>query len=212
MNRLALIVLIATWSVAAAAAAPARAGGSHLQVADDTVEVDTSALSPDSLYALRTPDASLLDDPFVRTTGKDGLDHLYDLEFEAARALFNQIDERYPNHPIGPFLKGLNLWWKILLDLPDTSHDEAFYRQMNEVIDRCNALLDENPDHFDAAFFKGAALGCARRTTASAPSGTCETSPNGLRTTTTTCSAKGCTTTTPRSSPRSIPSPNRSCG
>ena len=159
MNRLALIVLIATWSVAAAAAAPARAGGSHLQVADDTVEVDTSALSPDSLYALRTPDASLLDDPFVRTTGKDGLDHLYDLEFEAARALFNQIDERYPNHPIGPFLKGLNLWWKILLDLPDTSHDEAFYRQMNEVIDRCNALLDENPDHFDAAFFKGAALG-----------------------------------------------------
>jgi len=123
--------------------------------ASDTLE----SLPPDSLYAIRTPDASLLDDPFVRETGKKGLDHLYNMEFEAARAAFNQIDARYPDHPVGPFLKGLNIWWKILLDLPDTEHDEAFYDQMNEVIDRCNEILDEHPDHFDATFFKGAALG-----------------------------------------------------
>jgi tetratricopeptide (TPR) repeat protein len=129
------------------------------QVADTTAADSLQDVSPDSLYAMRTPDVSLLDDPFVREKGKKGLDLLYNMQFEEARAVFNQIDERYPDHPVGPFLKGLNVWWKILLDLPDTSHDETFYRQMNEVIARCDEILDEHPDHFDATFFKGAALG-----------------------------------------------------
>jgi tetratricopeptide (TPR) repeat protein len=82
---------------------------------------------------------------------------------EEARALFQQIDQRYPNHPVGPFLKGLNLWWTIMLDLTDTSHDEAFFDLMDEVIDRCETLLDDNPDHFDALLFKGAAHGFKAR-------------------------------------------------
>jgi tetratricopeptide (TPR) repeat protein len=163
MPRLFFVALMAAWCFAGPSAGVAEAVP-QLQASDDTVAVDsmavdTASLSPDSLYAVQTPDVSLLDDPFVRTKGKKGLNHLYNLEFKEARALFNRIDERYPDHPVGPFLKGLNIWWEILLDLPDTSHDEAFYRQMNEVIDRCNEILDEDPDHFDAAFFKGAALG-----------------------------------------------------
>ena len=106
-----------------------------------------------------TAASSVLDDPFVRRAGKTGLNLLYDMEFEAARARFDSIDTRYPNHPVGPFLKGLNIWWSIMLDLSDTSHDEAFMNAMNETIDRCDALLDDTPDHFDATFFKGAALG-----------------------------------------------------
>jgi len=166
MTRVSFVVLTAVWCAAALLPAPVcGAGVPQPQSADDTLQVDrsspadTASIPADSAYARRTPDASLLDDPFVRVRGKKGLDHLYNLEFEEARTLFNQIDERYPDHPVGPFLKGLNVWWEILLDLPDTSHDEAFYHQMNEVIERCNEILDENPDHFDATFFKGAALG-----------------------------------------------------
>lgn len=102
---------------------------------------------------------SVLDAPFVREHGAEGLERLYDMEFAAAREHFDQIDERYPNHPVGPFLNGLNVWWKILIDLPDTSHDEAFFSAMNETIERCEEILDEDPDNFDATFFKGAALG-----------------------------------------------------
>lgn len=101
--------------------------------------------------------SSILDEPFVRKTGTKGLDDLYGMRFDEAKAAFEKIDERYPDHPVGPFLKGLNLWWTIMLDLTDTSHDEAFAEQMNTVISRCNALLDEDPDHFDAALFKAAA-------------------------------------------------------
>lgn len=107
--------------------------------------------------------SSVLTDEFVRTTGIEGLDRLYGMQFEAAKARFDKIDARYPDHPVGPFLKGLNLWWTIMLDLTDTSHDEAFIEQMNTVIERCNALLEEDPDHFDAALFKAAAHGFLSR-------------------------------------------------
>ena len=121
-----------------------------------------SSPSPDSQH-LGDQTSSILDDPFVRKTGTNGLDLLYGMQFEEAKAQFDKIDERYPDHPVGPFLKGLNLWWTIMLDLTDTTHDEAFIEQMNTVIERCNALLQEDPDHFDAALFKAAAHGFLSR-------------------------------------------------
>ena len=107
--------------------------------------------------------SSVLNDEFVRTTGKRGLDLLYNMRSDSAEVLFQQIDERYPKHPVGPFLRGLNLWWTIMLDLTNDAHDEKFYGYMNEVIDRSNELLDQNSDHFDAMLFKSAAHGFKAR-------------------------------------------------
>jgi hypothetical protein len=107
--------------------------------------------------------SSVLNNKFVRTEGKRGLDLLYNMRSDSARAVFQRIDERFPEHPIGPFLQGLNLWWTIMLDLTDTAHDAAFYDFMNEVIDRSEVLLDDNPDHFDALLFKAAAHGFKAR-------------------------------------------------
>lgn len=105
------------------------------------------------------PSVSVLDDPFVRNRAKEGLDLLYDMKFAEAERAFQQIDRRFPRHPIGPFLKALNTWWMILLDFSDTSHDEAFYDAMGEVIARCDRTLEGDKQDFDARFFKGAALG-----------------------------------------------------
>jgi tetratricopeptide (TPR) repeat protein len=106
---------------------------------------------------------TVLNDPFVRKTGTKGLNRLYNMQSDSAQALFRRIDERYPDHPVGPFLQGLNLWWSIMLDLTDTSHDEAFFDLMDEVIERCEEILDEDSDHFDALLFKGAAHGFKAR-------------------------------------------------
>jgi len=116
-------------------------------------------------HSASAPDraSSILNDAFVRKHGTAGLDRLYGMKSDAAEARFDKIDRRYPDHPVGPFLKGLNLWWTIMLDLTNTSHDEAFVEQMNTVIDRCDALLEENPEHFDAALFKAAAHGFLSR-------------------------------------------------
>ena len=105
------------------------------------------------------PGRSVLKDPFVREQGKRGLDRLYNMQFAEAEALFDEISARYPDHPIGPFMSALSTWWQILLDLNDTSHDAAFYDQMDTVLERADRLLDRDPDNVDAAFFKGAAYG-----------------------------------------------------
>ena len=103
--------------------------------------------------------SSILYEPEVRASAKAGLEALYDLRFEEAETHFQTITERHLDHPIGPFLEALTLWWTILLDLTETSHDEAFYAAMGEVIARSNERLDADGNDFDAMFFKGVALG-----------------------------------------------------
>lgn len=103
--------------------------------------------------------ASVLDDPLVEYQAQRGLSLLYNFEFEQANRLFRQIDQRHPEHPIGPFLFALNTWWQILLDLSDDSLDESFFREMDEVIRRSDRMLRRDRRNFDAMFFKGAALG-----------------------------------------------------
>ena len=118
-----------------------------------------SAAAPDSARGV----ATVLTDPFVVERGTTGLNRLYGLRSDSARVLFRQIDKRYPSHPIGPFLQGLNLWWRIMLDLTDTAYDDRFFARMDEVIDRCEEILKEDPDDFDALLFKGAAHGFKAR-------------------------------------------------
>ena len=105
------------------------------------------------------PGGSIFDDPVVQAEVSEGLDRLYNMEFETAARRFEHIARRYPKHPAGPFLEALNIWWKILPDLSDDTHDAAFYAAMEEVIERSDRLLKQHPDAFDAMFFKGAALG-----------------------------------------------------
>ena len=118
-----------------------------------------AAASQQTASQTRPPGGSVLEDPFVREQGKRGLDLLYNMQFAEAEAIFDQISARYPDHPIGPFMSALSTWWQILLDLDDTSHDDAFYDQMDTVLERADRLLDRDPDNVDAAFFKGAAYG-----------------------------------------------------
>jgi len=105
------------------------------------------------------PTQSVLDDPEVRLKAKEGLELLYNMQFDEATVRFEEISRRSPDHPIGPFLEALTLWWEILMDLSDTQHDVEFYAAMNQVIDRCDERLAQDGDDFDAKFFKGIALG-----------------------------------------------------
>jgi len=102
---------------------------------------------------------SVLDLPEVQTPAMAGLEALYDFRFTEADSLFQTITAQHSDHPIGPFLEALTLWWTILLNLNDTSHDPAFFEAMDEVIDRSNERLERNKNDFDAIFFKGISLG-----------------------------------------------------
>ena len=118
-----------------------------------------AGLSVGLLAAAAAAQPSILDDAEVGRNVKSGLEALYDMDFDQSRAQFSVVTEQFPDHPIGPFLEGLSLWWEILLNYSDTSNDEDFYALMTEVIRRSNDALALEPNSFDAQFFKGIALG-----------------------------------------------------
>ena len=103
--------------------------------------------------------AQWLSDPDFDLHTKQGIDHVYNLEFDQAETDFHQIVASHPGHPAGYFFLAMIDWWKIMLDLDNESFDDPFLSKLDIVIDKCDSLLDINPDDVTALFFKGGALG-----------------------------------------------------
>lgn len=88
-----------------------------------------------------------------------GIKDVYSLNFPAAETKFRTLLRDNPKNPAGLFYLAMIDWWKILVDLDDQSKDDLFYKKLDDVIYVCDEILDENPDNFDALFFKGGAIG-----------------------------------------------------
>jgi len=108
--------------------------------------------------AMSASTPSILADPVFQEEAKKGMDALYDMDFAAADAVFQQIALIYPEHPVSPLLRGLLPWWAMQLEPDDTSQDDAFLASMEEVIERCDRRLKVDGNDIDAIFFKSAAL------------------------------------------------------
>lgn len=94
---------------------------------------------------------------------KAGVNQIYGIEFDKAEKTFDTVVKEYPTHPSGKFFKAMITWWRILLDLDNESMDDKFYDQLDECIDICDEILDENEKSVDALFFKGGSLGFGGR-------------------------------------------------
>ncbi len=88
-----------------------------------------------------------------------GINQIYNIKFNNAEKTFTKLEQDFPKHPAGKFFKAMIIWWKIMLDQNDEKFDELFEDKLEEVIDFCDDLLDENENNVDALFFKGGALG-----------------------------------------------------
>lgn len=90
---------------------------------------------------------------------QQGIDLIYNLRFAAAGRHFEAVIEAAPENPLGYFFRAMVAWWRVLVDLDDESHDEAFYKLLQECIDVCDRRLEQDPLDFDAILFKGGAIG-----------------------------------------------------
>ncbi len=90
---------------------------------------------------------------------KNGINSVYNLEFEKAEKEFQYLADTYPQHPAGKFFLAMADWWRIMLDVDNESLDAQFIKKLEVVIDMCDSLLDINSDDVTALFFKGGALG-----------------------------------------------------
>jgi hypothetical protein len=111
--------------------------------AEQTTRTDTTA------YTMRGFDPRL----------QHGIDLIYNLHYDEAEAFFQNIIQADPDNPLGYFFRAMVWWWRVLVDLEDTSHDQTFYQRLEECIAVCDRRLKEDPEDFDAILFKGGAIG-----------------------------------------------------
>lgn len=88
-----------------------------------------------------------------------GINEIYNIKFEEAEKTFAEVQKLYPQHPAGKFFDAMIMWWKIMLDMNNEEFDDIFEEKLEEVIDFCEEILDEDEENVDALFFKGGALG-----------------------------------------------------
>lgn len=88
-----------------------------------------------------------------------GIEFVYNLEFENAKREFQEIVQLRPSHPAGHFFLAMVEWWRILIDIDNTAHDENFYSMIEKVIGICDQRLDHDENDIAALFFKGGAIG-----------------------------------------------------
>ena len=88
-----------------------------------------------------------------------GIHQIYSIKLDEAEKTFGIVQNEFPNHPAGKFFDAMVVWWRILLDLKSEIYDDLLEEKLEDVIDQCDDILDENPNNVDAIFFKGGALG-----------------------------------------------------
>lgn len=104
-----------------------------------------------------TPRQMLLSDRAIQLGTNDAINNMYNFNFYEAEKDFKWLTVKYPNHPIGHFLLGLNEWWKIVPDLKVTRYDETCHEYMDLAIKKAEDLYDEDSRDKEAAFFLAAA-------------------------------------------------------
>jgi len=103
----------------------------------------------------------------MRTDGdtlvRQGIDAIYNVQFERAEDCFSKVIKMYPEHPAGYFMDAMVDWWRINLDGRVRSYDDQFQRKIDKVLVLCTEILDREPRNVTALFFKGGALGFVGR-------------------------------------------------
>lgn len=89
----------------------------------------------------------------------EGVRQIYNIEFSAAHKTFSIVQKDYPKQPAGKFFDAMILWWEIMVDVDNEDYDDQFYDKIDDVIDFCDEILDEDCNNVDAIFFKGGSLG-----------------------------------------------------
>lgn len=102
------------------------------------------------------PKEMLLTNRAIQIQTTDAINDMYNYNFFEAERGFKWLTVKYPDHPIGYFLVGLNTWWKIVPDTKVEIYDDKCHQQMDIAIDKAEDMLKYDVMEKEAAFFLAA--------------------------------------------------------
>jgi len=105
-------------------------------------------------------DGWLLLDKDIQTELDGAMQNLYNFKYDKAEKQFRSLRRRYPHHPMPYFLMGLNTWWKIMPNIPQTKqYDQLLFAYMDTAITYATRLYEADHKNYEACFFLAAAYG-----------------------------------------------------
>jgi tetratricopeptide (TPR) repeat protein len=98
-----------------------------------------------------------LDDPVVTRQIREGINHIYNLEFEESEFYLDSLKLRYPDHPVIPFYQGMQVYWKNHPIPQGGEISEAFVDYIETSVDLASNLLEKDKMDIEGVFFDLAA-------------------------------------------------------
>jgi len=87
------------------------------------------------------------------------IDHIYAYEFGEVEPLALQIRAKYPNHPVNPMLKALQLQWQYFPVKDNKNTLKVYFQLLQDCIKKANLLEKNEKTRPEATFFLMAAHG-----------------------------------------------------
>ncbi len=84
----------------------------------------------------------------------DGINSIYNIDFNAALNKFQQAKQIAPNDLRGPFFESTVYFWKALFTRNRADYD-TYLNLSDKIIDKCEEIIDKNGNDLDAHFYLG---------------------------------------------------------
>lgn len=98
----------------------------------------------------------LLTDTEIQIECTDGINSMYNFEFNRADSQFRWLKGKYGWHPLPYFLLGLSQWWRIVPNIQDEQYDSAMLQYMDSTILVAENIFDHGST-VEGGFFLSAA-------------------------------------------------------
>jgi len=95
----------------------------------------------------------------INELGIKGIDLVFDMQFEQANKIFDEMIRMDPENAIGYFLKSKSYLWMYIFCTNDKEHIERSLELFLKTIDIAKEMLEKNEDDIDALFYIGNAYG-----------------------------------------------------
>jgi tetratricopeptide (TPR) repeat protein len=103
--------------------------------------------------------AQLLNDPASLKTIQSGLDKIYNYEFDEAEVVLEQVEKKYPNHPVSYILDSFILFWKYLPIKDNPAKSKEYIHKLDQCLDAINKKYGKNSLDPEAVFYTMVARG-----------------------------------------------------
>lgn len=105
------------------------------------------------LFIPQTLPAQILNDSAIQQLILNALDDIYSYDFAGASQRIRQIQQTYPQHPVGPTLKAIQLYWQYLPIRENRPAKAAYVQNLNQGLELAKRRLERDEDDPEGVFF-----------------------------------------------------------